>query len=399
MVFPLKSIEDFTIDLTQDHELLRSSIREFAENEVNKHVGKGELEKDIPKELKERAKELGLYGLDVPIEYGGQGADYLSLLVTAEELSRIWTSFSTFFLIQWMFNQALVKWGSESLKKKYLPETAKGEKVAAFAVTEPTAGSDVAGIKTTAKKINNHYVLNGRKTFITNGDIADYYIIAARTSSPDPKARWKGITLFVVEREWGVKVIGRLENTGLKASHTAEFVLEDVKVPEENVLGEIGVGFKYAVESFDYARTVVSAQAVGIGQAALEKMANYSLQRTAFDKKLAEFEMVQQKISESLADLATARLLTYWAGTLYKRGRINDYVIAASLAKFHSTEAAERIVLRALTVHGGYGVSVDTGLERLLRDLQILKTYEGTNDIQRISAARQLYYRFMGVKV
>ena len=399
MVFPFKSIEDFTIDITQDHELLRTSIREFAENEVSKYVEKGELERDFPKELRERAKELGLYGLDVPTEYGGQGADYLSLLVATEELSRVWTSFSAFLLIQWMFNQALIKWGNETLKKKYLPETAKGEKIAAFAVTEPTAGSDVAGIKSTAKKINGHYILNARKIFITNGDIADYYLIAARTSPPDPKARWKGITMFVVEKEWGVKVLGRIETIGLKASHTAEIALEDVKVPEENVLGELDVGFKYAVESFDYARTIVSAQAVGIGQAALEKMANYSLQRTAFEKKLAEFQMVQQKISESLADLTTARLLTYWAGTLYKRGRKDEFVIVSSLAKFHSTEAAERIVLRALTVHGGYGVSVSTGLERLLRDLQILKTYEGTNDIQRISAARQFYYKNMGAKV
>lgn len=399
MVFPLKSIEDFTIDLTQDHELLRNAVREFAENEVRKYVEKGEVERDFPKDLKERAKDLGLYGLDVPTEYNGQGADYLSLLVTAEELSRIWTSFSTFFLIQWMFNQAILKWGNESLKKRYLRDTAKGEKIAAFCNTEPDAGSDVAGIKSTAKKVNDHYVLNARKMFITNGDIADYYLITARTSPPDPKAKWKGITVFIVEREWGVKTVSRIETTGLKASHTAEIMLEDVKVPEENVLGEVNMGFKYAVESFDYARTIVSSQAIGIAQQAFEKLVNYSLQRTAFEKKLAEFELVQQKVSESLDDLETSRLLTYWAGTLYKRGRMQEYIIAASLAKFHSTEAAERIVMRAMTVHGGYGVSVSTGLERLLRDLQILKTYEGTNDIQRISAARQFYYRFMGVKV
>ena len=398
-MFPFKSIEDFNLGLTQDHEILRDAIRDFAENIVSKYVEKGEADRDIPQELKERAKEIGLYGLDIPTEYGGQGGDYLSLLVASEEISRVWTSFSTFFLIQWMVNRAILKYGKEELKRKYLPLTARGEKIGAFANTEPDAGSDVAGIRSTAKKVNGHYILNARKIFITNGDIADYYIITARTSPPDPKARWRGITMFLVEREWGVKAVSRIETTGLKASHTAEILLEDVKVPEENVLGEEGMGFKYAVESFDYARTIVAAQALGIAQAAFEKMVEYSLQRKAFEKKLAEFEIVQQKVSESLSDIVTSRLLTYWAGTLYQKGKMEEYIVAASLAKFHSTEAAERIVLKAMSVYGGYGVSVSSGLERLLRDIQILKTYEGTNDIQRISAARQFYYRFKGVKV
>ncbi|ARM74733.1 acyl-CoA dehydrogenase family protein [Acidianus manzaensis] len=397
MVFPFKSIEDFTIDLNQDHELLREAIREFSETKISQFVEKGEKERDLPKELKEEAKNIGLYGLDVPTEYGGQGGDYLSLLVASEEISRIWTSFSTFFLIQWMVNRALLKYGNSDLKKK-LKETATGEKIGAFANTEPDAGSDVAGMKSTAKRINDHYVINARKIFITNGDFADYYLITARTSPSEPNARWKGISMFLVEKE-NVKVLSRIETTGLKASHTAEISLEDVKVPAENLVGEEGQGFKYAVESFDYARTIVSAQALGIGQSAFEKLSNYSLQRKSFDKKIAEFQLVQQKISESLADLETARLLTYWAGTLYKKEKMNEYIMIASLAKFHSTESAEKIILRAMTAHGGYGVSVSTGLERLLRDIQILKTYEGTNDIQRISAARQFYYRFMGVKI
>jgi Acyl-CoA dehydrogenases len=260
------------------------------------------------------------------------------------------------------------------------------------------AGSDVAGIKTTAKKLDSEYVINGRKIFITNGDIADYYLIAARTSPPDPKARWKGISMLVVEKD-AVKPVSRIETTGLKSSHTAEILLEDVKTPAENLLGEEGNGFKYAVSSFDFARTIVASQALGIGQAALEKMINYSLQRTAFEKKLAEFQLVQTKVSESLADLEVARLITYWAGTLFKNGKENEYTVAASLAKFISTESAERIILRAMSVYGGYGVTTSTGLERMLRDLQIMKTYEGTNDIQRISAARFLYNKFIGYKV
>ncbi|MEM3999690.1 MAG: acyl-CoA dehydrogenase family protein [Saccharolobus sp.] len=398
MVFPFKSLEDFKVEITQDHELLRSAVRDFAENVLAKYVERGEKELDIPLEAKQKAKEIGLYGLFASQDLGGQGADYLSLLTATEEMARIWPSFSTFLLINWMFIYALSRFGNEELKKKYVTPVANGDKVAAFAVTEPVAGSDVAGIKTTAKKLDSEYVINGRKIFITNGDIADYYLIAARTSPPDPKARWKGISMLIVEKD-AVKPVSRIETTGLKSSHTAEILLEDVKIPAENLLGEEGNGFKYAVSSFDFARTIVASQALGIGQAALEKMINYSLQRTAFEKKLAEFQLVQTKVSESLADLEVARLITYWAGTLFNNGKENEYTVAASLAKFISTESAERIILRAMSVYGGYGVTTSTGLERMLRDLQIMKTYEGTNDIQRISAARFLYNKFIGYKV
>lgn len=399
MVFPFSSLKSFTIDLKEEHELTRSMMRDFAEKVLANYVKQGEAMKDIPQDLKEKARELGLYGIDVSPEYGGQGADYLTALVITEELSRIWTSFSTFFLINWMFNRAINEYGNEEQKKKYITKVASGEKVAAFAVTEPGAGSDVAGIQTLAKREGDYYTLNGRKLFITNGDIADYYIIAARTSPPQPGARWKGISMFIVEKEWGVKPVSRLETIGLKASHTTELSLDEVNVPSENLLGEEGMGFKYAVETFDYARTIVSAQALGIAQRAFEIMSQYSIQRNAFDAKIANFQMVQNKIAESLADLEASRLLTYWSGTLYQRGMKNEYIIVASLAKFFVTEAAERIVLRAMVEHGGYGVTTDLELERMLRDLQILKTYEGTNDIQRISAARQFYAKFMGIKV
>ncbi len=399
MVYPFKSLEDFKIDISQDHELLRSAVRDFAENILSKYVEKGEKELDVPREVKVKAKEIGLYGLFIDPSLGGQGADYISLLVATEEITRVWPSFSTFLLIDWMFIYTLSRYGNEELKKKYIPPVAQGDKVAAFANTEPSAGTDVAGIKTTAKKLNNgDYVINGRKIFITNGDIADYYLITARTSPQDSKARWKGISMFVVEKD-SIKPVSRIETTGLKASHTAEIVLEDVKVPAENLVGEESNGFKYAVSAFDFARTIVASQALGVGQAALEKMVSYTLQRTAFDKKLADFQLVQTKVSESLADLEMARLITYWAGTLFKNNKENEYVIAASLAKFISTEAAERIVLRAMSTYGGYGVTNSTGLERMLRDLQIMKTYEGTNDIQRISAARFLYNKFIGYKV
>ncbi|ABP94453.1 MULTISPECIES: acyl-CoA dehydrogenase family protein [Metallosphaera] len=398
MVFPFKGLEDFKIDLDQDHELLRTTIRDFLEREVQNRVEEGERKGDLG-EVREKIKELGLNGLDVPQEYGGAGGDYLSLLVATEEISRIWPSLSTFFLINWMFTSALLRFGGKDIKERYVPPVARGEKIAAFANTEPGAGTDVAGMSSVAKKVNGGYVLTGKKIFITSGDLADYIIVTARTSPPSEQ-RWKGITMFVVERDFpGFKVESRIDTTGLKASHTTEISFNEVKVPEENVVGEVGQGFKYAVSSFDYARTIVASQALGIGQAALEKMVRYSMDRKSFGQSIAGFQMVQQKVSESMADLTTTRLLVYWAGSLYKRGMENEYIMAASLAKFFATEAAERIVLRAMTVHGGYGVTTSTGLERMLRDIQILKTYEGTNDIQRVSAARHFYRKFMGLNV
>ncbi|QKR00074.1 acyl-CoA dehydrogenase [Metallosphaera tengchongensis] len=398
MVFPFKNLEDFKVDLNQDHELLRTTLRDYLEREVQSKVEIGERSGDLG-EVREKIKELGLNGLDVPAEYSGSGGDYISLLVATEEMSRVWPSLSTFFLINWMFTSALLRFGSDEIKKRYVPPVARGDKIAAFANTEPSAGTDVAGIKTTAKKIDGGYVITGRKIFITSGDLADYIIVTARTS-PIAEPRWRGITMFVVEKDFpGFKVEGRIDTTGLKASHTTEISFNEVKVPEENVVGEVGQGFKYAVSSFDYARTIVSAQALGIAQSALEKLVKYSVERKSFDKSIASYQMVQQKVSESLADVTTSRLLVYWAGSLYQRKMENEYIMAASLAKFFATEAAERVVLRAISAHGGYGVTVSTGLERMLRDIQILKTYEGTNDIQRTSAARHFYRKFMGQNV
>ena len=401
MVFPFKSLEDFKIEISQDHELLRSAVRDFSENVLAKYVEKGEKELDIPIEVKIKAKEIGLYGLFLDQQLGGQGADYLSLLVASEEISRVWPSFSTFLLIDWMFIYTLSKFGSDELKKKYIPPVAQGEKVGAFANTEPTAGSDVAGIKTTAKKINSgEYVINGRKIFITNGDIADYYIVTARTSPPDPNARWKGISMFVVEREWkGVKVLNRIETMGLKASNTAELAFEDVEVPAENLIGEEGMGFKYAMATFDRTRVGVAAQAVGVAQAALEKMVTYVTQRFAFQSPLIGFQMVQEKIAESLTEVNTARLLTYWAASLFDRRAENEAIIAASMAKFYATEIAEKVAIRAITVHGGYGVATSTGVERLLRDVEVMKIYEGTNDIQKLTILRETARRLLGLKL
>ncbi|ACP39158.1 acyl-CoA dehydrogenase domain protein [Sulfolobus islandicus M.14.25] len=400
MVLPFNSVEAFSVNVSEKHELFRRAVREFMERDVAPYVEKGEKEGTVPKEVLEKAKEIGLYGVAVPEQYGGQGGDTLMTAIAQEEISRVWASLSTRISVGGLFMTPILLFGNEEQKKKYVTPVARGDKVAAFANTEPAAGSDVAGMQTVAKKINGKYVINGRKIFITNGGIADYYVVTARTSPPEPNARWKGISMFIVEREWkGVKVLNRIETMGLRASNTAELAFEDVEVPAENLLGEEGNGFKYAMATFDRTRVGVAAQGVGVAQAALERMVTYSTQRFAFQSPLIGFQMVQEKIAESLTEVNTARLLTYWAASLFDRGLENEAIVAASMAKLYATDIAEKVAIRAITVHGGYGVATSTGVERLLRDVEVMRIYEGANDIQKLVILRETARRLLGIKM
>jgi len=400
MVLPFNSVEAFSVNVSEKHELFRRAVREFMERDVAPYVEKGEKEGTVPKEVLEKAKEIGLYGVAVPEQYGGQGGDTLMTAIAQEEISRVWASLSTRISVGGLFITPILLFGNEEQKKKYVTPVARGDKVAAFANTEPAAGSDVAGIQTIAKKINGKYVINGRKIFITNGGIADYYVVTARTSPPEPNARWKGISMFIVEREWkGVKVLNRIETMGLRASNTAELAFEDVEVPAENLLGEEGNGFKYAMATFDRTRVGVAAQGVGVAQAALERMVTYSTQRFAFQSPLIGFQMVQEKIAESLTEVNTARLLTYWAASLFDRGLENEAIVAASMAKLYATDIAEKVAISAITVHGGYGVATSTGVERLLRDVEVMRIYEGANDIQKLVILRETARRLLGIKM
>lgn len=320
--------------------------------------------------------------------------------IMMEEISRVSPAFATAIAVKGLFVVPILLYGTEDQKKRYIPPVARGEKFAAHANTEPEAGSDVAGIKSTARKVNDHWVLNGRKIFITGADRADYFVVSARTSPPpDRKQRWKGITFFIVERDWpGVKVGSKFNVTGLRGEHPSELILEDVKVPSENVLGPVGEGFKVAVETYDHGRIGIAAQAVGIAQAVFEKSLNYALQRYAFERPIISFEAVAFRIADMLIKLEAARLLTYWAATLADQGR-KEFVVAASLAKTFATEVAEEAAASAIKVHGGYGVDLETGVERFLRDALITTIYEGTNDIQRLTIIRQLVRQIFGTTI
>jgi len=398
LVLPFKSVTDFEVKLSEEHELFRKSVREFAEKNVAPFVERGEKEGAIPEEALLKAKEFGLFGLGIPQEYGGQGGDVLSVALATEELSRVWASYAVRVMSTGLFATPILLFGSEEQKKKFVTPVARGEKTGAFANTEPSAGSDVAGITTKAERSERGYVLSGRKIFITNGGVAHYYVVSARTSPPSDK-RWKGISLFVVERDTpGFRVVSRIETMGLRASNTAELVFEKAEVPRENLIGEEGMGFKYIMQTFDTTRVGVAAQAVGVAQAALERLVSYSIERHAFGAPIISYEMVQEKVAECLAELSAARLLTYWAASLMQSSKIDQAIVAASIAKLLATEIAERIALRSMIVHGGYGVS-SGGVERLLRDVEIMKTYEGTNDIQKLIIVREAARRLLGLQI
>ncbi len=398
MVFPFRSAEDFRVDITPEHELFRKAVREFVEKNVMPRWREIEETNRIPQEILKAMAEQGLTGVGIPEQYGGQGGGQLMTVLAMEEVSRATPALAVAIGVNHLFAIPILLFGSEDLKKRYVTPIARGEKRGAHANTEPSGGSDVAGIQSQARKENDHYIINGRKVFISGAGEADFLIVSARTNPPQPGKRWWGITTFVVERDWpGVKIGQQFRVIGMRGEQPYEVVLDNVKVPAENMVGKENEGFKVVVTTYDYTRIGIAAQAVGIAQATFEKALNYALQREVFGQKLAEFEIITEKLADMYIRLEAARLLTYWAATLADAGR-REFLIAASLAKTFATESAEWIARQAVQIHGGYGVDFETGLERYLRDAIITTIYEGTNEIQRLTIVRELVRQVFGVR-
>ena len=398
MVFPFRSVEDFKIDITPEHELFRQAVREFVEKNVMPRWREIEETNRIPQEIMRALAEQGLTGVGIPEQYGGQGGGQLMTVLAMEEIARASPALAVAIGVNHLFSIPILLFGSEDLKKRYVTPIARGEKRGAHANTEPSGGSDVAGIQSQARKENDHYIINGRKVFISGAGEADFLIVSARTSPPQQGKRWWGITTFVVERDWpGVKIGQQFRVIGMRGEQPYEVVLDNVKVPAENVVGKENEGFKVVVTTYDYTRIGIAAQAVGIAQAAFEKALNYALQREVFGQRLAEFEMITEKLADMYIRLEASRLLTYWAASLADAGR-KEFVMAASLAKTFATESAEWIARQAVQIHGGYGVDFETGLERYLRDAIITTIYEGTNEIQRLTIVRELIRQVFGVR-
>ncbi|AEA12186.1 Butyryl-CoA dehydrogenase [Thermoproteus uzoniensis 768-20] len=391
MVFPLDSITDYSVVLTPEHEMFRKAVREFVEREIAPRAMEIEERNEPPLDIIKKIAEQGFYGIGIPEKYGGQGGDHRMAAIMSEEFCRVLPGLSVYFGTNELFVTPILLFGTEEQKQKYIPPIARGEKLGAFAVTEPCCGSDVAGIQTRAEKKGDRWIINGRKAFISSSDVADYFVVLARTyPPPDKRTRYLGLTFFIVEKGTpGFKVEQCYHKMGLHGDNACELVFENVEVPDENRVGEEGMGFIYAMETFDRTRIGVAAQAVGMAQGAFEKAFQYVHQRQAFGVPVAYFQAIQFSLMDMAAKLMSARLLTYLAAKLADEGR-KEFTFVASLAKFYATEAAEEIISEAINLHGGVGVIVETGIERFLRDVKITQIYEGANNIQRLTAYRQL---------
>ncbi len=404
MVFPFRSVEDFKIELTEEHELFRKAVREVIENKVMPRWQEIEKTNEIPREIFEEFAAQGFFGVGIPEEYDGQGGGQTLVAILTEEVARAVPSLAVAIGVNHLFGIPILLFGNEDQKKKYIPPIARGEKFGAHANTEPGAGSDVAGITSKARKENDHYIISGRKIFISGAEKADYLVVSARTmpieqALKEKGKRWYGISLFIVERDMpGVKLGQRFNVIGMRGEQPYEVILDEVKVPAENLIGKENEAFKYIVTTYDHTRIGIAAQAVGIAQATFEQALNYALQREAFGQPLIQFEMIIHKLADMYMKLEAARLLTYWAATLADQGR-REFIIASSLAKAFATEAAEWISRQAIQIHGGVGADEETGVARYLRDAIITTIYEGTNEIQRLTIVRQLVRQAFGLKI
>ncbi|MCP2520454.1 acyl-CoA dehydrogenase [SCandidatus Aminicenantes bacterium Aminicenantia_JdfR_composite] len=374
-------------ELSEEQLLLKETIREFAEKEISPLVREYEKKGEYPLEILKRLSDLGIMGMEIPSEYGGNELSKLSEVIIIEELARICPSTALIVCVHnSVFCYPILKYGNEEQKKKYLPSAAKGEIIGGFCLTEPQAGSDAANQKTRAIRKGDFYILNGTKSWITNATIAQALIIIAVT---DPEKGHKGISAFIVDTSNpGLRISKVEKKMGLKSSQTAEIVLEDCKVPAENLLGEEGMGLKIALSSLDGSRIGIAAQSVGLAQRALEEAVMYSKQRYAFNKQLSEFQAIQFMIADMATMLEGARLLTYRAANLKDRGE--SYTKEASMAKLYASEVANKIVYQALQIHGAYGYSEEFIIEKLYRDARVLTIYEGTSEVQRIVIARNI---------
>lgn len=366
---------------TQEHEILRQQIREFAEAEVKPYAFQWDQENYFPTEQVKMMGQKGWMGIPFPKEYGGMGLDALSYAIAVEELSRVDGGFGVILSAHVSLGcWPIFAFGNEEQKQKYLAPCARGEKVAAFGLTEPNAGSDAGGTETTAVLNGDHYLLNGEKIFITNGGEADTYVIFAVTT---PDIGTKGISAFIVEKGWaGFEFGDHYDKLGIRSSATRQLLFNDVKVPKENLLGKEGMGFKIAMATLDGGRIGIASQALGIAQGAYESAVEYAKDRIQFDKPVA----FQQAISFKIADMATklrcARFLNYSAAELKEAHE--PYGMEAAMAKMYSSDIALEVCNDALQIYGGSGYIKGTDVERFYRDAKITTIYEGTNEIQRV---------------
>jgi alkylation response protein AidB-like acyl-CoA dehydrogenase len=364
--------------LSEDEQLFRSTVRDFSQQTIGPLVRQMDEEQHFSADLLPQLFQLGLMGIEIPVEYGGSGGSFFEAILAVEEISAIDPSVGVLVDVQnTLCVNALLRWGTPEQKKRFLPRMA-ADTISAYALSEAASGSDAFALQARAEKRGGEYVLNGQKLWITNAKEAGLFIIFATL---DPAAGYKGITAFLIEKDFSGFTVGKKEDKlGIRASSTCELILEDCRVPEENLLGEPGKGYKIAIETLNEGRIGIGAQMLGLAQGAWNCAAKYAQERKQFGKPIAEFQAVQFTLAEMATDIEATRLLVYNAARL-KDAKL-DYVREAAMAKYFSSQVAERVASQAVEVYGGYGFVKDYPVEKYYRDAKIGKIYEGTSNMQ-----------------
>ena len=372
--------------LSDEETMFQSSVRRFASERLAPHVRAMDDAGIFRKELLKELFELGLMAVDVPEEYGGQGGTFFHSVIAIEELAKVDPSASVIVDVQnTLFNNALLRWANDDQRRRWLPRASK-DAVASYALSEAGSGSDAFALATRAVDAGNEYHLTGRKLWITNAAEASLFLLFATVN---PEAGYKGITAFLIERDFPGFAVGKKEDKlGIRASSTCELILDDCRVPKANVIGEVGQGYKIAIETLNQGRIGIGAQMTGLAEGALDHALDYAKQRKQFGKPIAEFQGVQFELAEMAVEVEAARLMVYNAARLKDAGQ--PYLLEAAMCKYYASQVAERVASRAVEVLGGVGFTKDYPVEKLYRDAKIGRIYEGTSNMQRLTIAKQL---------
>jgi alkylation response protein AidB-like acyl-CoA dehydrogenase len=379
------------IPLTEEQREIQRVAREFARAEIAPHAARLDRAAEFDPSLVGKLASLGFLGMLIPEEYDGLGLDTITYLVALEEIAAVDASAAVLMSVHNSLpSQMLLRWGTAAQKQRFLRPMARGELLGAFALSEPEAGSDAAALRTQAVRQGDCWVLNGRKAWVTSGDHAGVIVAMARTDTPAERRGPRGITAFLVTPELpGFRVGKKEDKMGLRASSTVQLVFDDLRVPADHVLGEVGQGFVYAMQSLDSGRLGIAAQAIGIARTALEESARYAAERRQFGKPIKEYEAIQFKLADMATRITAARALLYAAAAAKDRGEsITQF---SAMSKLLASEAAMWVTTQAIQILGGYGYVTDYPVERLFRDAKVTEIYEGTSEIQRIVIARELY--------
>jgi short-chain 2-methylacyl-CoA dehydrogenase len=372
--------------LTDDEKLFQSTIRKFAREEIRPYVREMDEAGVFRKDLIRQFFEMGLMGIEIPEEYGGQGGTFFQAILAVEELSAVDPSAGVIVDVQnTICNNALLRWASPEQQRRFLPRLA-ADTVASYCLSEAGSGSDAFAMATRAVDHGDHFLITGRKLWITNAAEAGFYLLFANAN---PDAGYKGITAFLIERDFPGFAVGKKEDKlGLRASSTCELILDNCRVPRENVIGQVGVGYKIAIETLNEGRIAIGAQMIGLARGALEHAVAYARERKQFGRSIAEFQAVQFELAKMAVDVEAARLLVYNGARLRDAGM--PFLSEAAMAKYYSSQIAEEVASKAIEVHGGVGITKDYPVEKLYRDVKIGRIYEGTSNMQLATIAKKL---------